>query len=156
MARPESSHGHDFAKRKKPPQKKPKKSSGMLDVLLLAGLVIVILFLLVPSLRERVARIFASKPTQTIATQVTVWASKDSGSYYCHGSRFYGHGSGSYMKQGDALTDGYQPDMGQYCQRPSTPDSKDVNAKGTGSSHSGIGSPALQSGSQKGLPARRR
>jgi hypothetical protein len=130
MALSGSSYAQDFAKPKKPPQ---KKKSGMLDLLLVAGLVVVVLFLVVPSLRNRVARIFASKPSQTIATQVTVWASKDAGAYYCDGSRFYGHGSGSYMKQGDALTDGYQPAMGQYCKGSPAADSKDVNAKGIGS-----------------------
>lgn len=143
-----------IAPKKKPPR---RKGGGLQDVILLLGLGVALLFLLVPGIRRRVAKVFATRPKQTIATEITVWANKNAGYYYCYGSRFYGHGPGSYMRQGDALTDGYQPEMGKYCKELSSTDSKDVNVrKEDGISRSGTDSSSSEFDRPAGLPAHRR
>ena len=45
-----------------------------------------------------------------------VWADKQTGFYYCAGSRFYGHTqSGQYISQGEALQAGYTAAMNEPC-----------------------------------------
>jgi hypothetical protein len=44
-----------------------------------------------------------------------VWAIQQEGNYYCSGSVLAGRQPGEFMKQSDALTQGYQPATGHYC-----------------------------------------
>jgi hypothetical protein len=45
-----------------------------------------------------------------------VWVIQGGGNYYCRGSVLFGRKPGKFMKQGDALTSGYQPAIRNYCQ----------------------------------------
>jgi hypothetical protein len=44
-----------------------------------------------------------------------VWVVRQSGTYYCSESEFYGQGAGDFMRQADALERGYQPALARYC-----------------------------------------
>jgi hypothetical protein len=45
-----------------------------------------------------------------------VWADKQTGFYYCAGTRLYGHTqSGQYISQGEALQAGYTAAMNEPC-----------------------------------------
>ena len=44
-----------------------------------------------------------------------VWAIQQEGNYYCSGSVLAGRQPGEFMRQSDALTQGYQPATGHYC-----------------------------------------
>lgn len=76
----------------------------------------------VPGMRARVDSLLAQAAPPSMNSAVTVWTNKQTGNYYCQGSREYGKGAGSYMQQGEALTAGYQPELSQYC--------KAITAKG--------------------------
>jgi hypothetical protein len=125
MALQGSSYHEQYAEPKKP----PKKDGFGLDLILVGTVAMILVFLLVPGLRIRVMRMFTVGTPHKIATEVTVWANKGAGYYYCSGSRFYGHGQGSFMKQGDALTLGYQPELGKYCIGKKKSDLKEVDGK---------------------------
>ncbi len=112
MSRRDTSYGSDFASPETP--RKPKRKGW--DASLLLVLAVLLVVALVPSLRNRVRNAFGPATQQKINDDVTVWADKSSGTYSCFGNRFYGHGTGIYVKQGDALTMGYQPLLGGYCQ----------------------------------------
>ena len=46
-----------------------------------------------------------------------VWANKDSQTYHCPSSKWYGKTpNGSYMSESDAKAQGYHPDHGKGCQ----------------------------------------
>lgn len=128
MARHGSSYEHDYEEPKKP-QKPKGAGTDLLVLLLLAALLVVVL---VPSLRKKAMSELSFGTHTKIQMGVQVWANKDAGYYYCYGSRFYGHGSGKFMDQGDALTRGFQPELGKYCTGNKSPDSK---AAAGGSSH---------------------
>jgi hypothetical protein len=49
-----------------------------------------------------------------------VWVITRDGNYYCQGSVLDGRKPGSFMSQANALTKGYQPALGGYCQDPDT------------------------------------
>jgi hypothetical protein len=142
MALQQSSYDSDFSEPKKP---EPQKGHGLsvFLVLVLGALVTVVA---VPSLRTRVMRALTVRTPTKIAQDVTVWANKQAGYYYCSGTRFYGHGSGVYMKQGDALTRGYQPELGKYCADSHPKDSPAVSRAKQNGTHatkaSGVGDPS--------------
>ena len=46
---------------------------------------------------------------------VSVWAKKQSGYYYCQGGALFGNKPGEIMTQADALSSGYRPADGHYC-----------------------------------------
>jgi guanyl-specific ribonuclease Sa len=46
---------------------------------------------------------------------VSVWAKKQSGFYYCQGGTLFGDKPGEIMTQSNALTSGYRPVGGSYC-----------------------------------------
>ena len=94
---------------------KPRKTSGGLAMLLVIGFALIAV-LLIPSLRSRFDKLFPSQTPKRVEMGVRVWADKQAGNYYCSNSDFFGRGSGSYMRQGDALTLGYQPALGNYCE----------------------------------------
>lgn len=125
MALQGSTYNDDYDEPKKP----PKRDSFTTELLLMGALAIALLYLLLPGLRTRVIRAFTVGTQQKVNTEVTVWANKDAGYYYCSGSRFYGHTPGSYMKQGDALTLGYQPELGKYCSGGQSTETKQVDGR---------------------------
>lgn len=115
-----------------PQRAKPRDSSAGLVVLLLAALALVVA-ISVPSVRSQIGKIFReSPPSEKVEMGLRVWAKKREGSYYCADSRYYGHGSGSYMSQGNALTLGYQPSLGNYCKERDSAHSKMVNKSDRG------------------------
>lgn len=69
----------------------------------------------IPGIRGRLGSLVAQPVGPRMSTGVMVWADRQTGNYYCEGSREYGKGRGSYMKQGEALTAGYQPELNEYC-----------------------------------------
>jgi hypothetical protein len=95
---------------------KPRKSSGGLTLLLVVAFALIAAFF-IPSVRARINKFFPSETAKRVEMGVQVWANKDAGNYYCATSKFFGRGTGSYMRQGDALTLGYQPALGNYCQQ---------------------------------------
>lgn len=129
-----SAYDHDFSEPKKPPQ----RSGGGLNIVLLVLAVVLLLVLLLPGLRNKVMSSLSFRTQTKIQMGVLVWANKDAGYYYCHGSRFYGHGSGKFMNQGDALTQGFQPALKQYCTEEKGPDSKAVDGKTGRTDHSAV------------------
>lgn len=95
---------------------KPRRRNNLGDVLtFLLASGVVIFILLLPSVNVSLRNMFSGHVRPALNAGMTVWASKDAGVYYCPGSRLYGSGVGVYMKQGDALTKGYQPVLGNYC-----------------------------------------
>lgn len=152
MARKESPYGFEPAE----PEKRRRAKSSGLEALLLLALLAIVLVLAVPSWRKQVGSIFTVTTQQQIDNGVTVWANQGTGTYSCTGSRFYGHGEGRYMKQGDALTQGYQPELSRYCAGGQPADSQAVAERsGSASKHTGSSSTA-ESAPYKGAPARRR
>lgn len=81
----------------------------------------------VPGIRRHLAGLFPSASRPRMNPAVVVWADRMAGNYYCAGSRLYGRQPGTYMKQGQALTFGFQPDLGQYCEESQTTDSSRLN-----------------------------
>lgn len=86
---------------------------------LLAGIGIILLLLQVPSVNVYFKRMLSHSGHPAFNPSTLVWANKDAGVYYCSGSTFYGSGAGTYMRQGNALTSGYQPALGHYCNQDS-------------------------------------
>lgn len=84
-------------------------------VMFLLAVGVIFIILLVPSVNVPVRKMFSGPVHPALYAGMTVWASEDAGIYYCPGSTLYGSGGGVYMKQGDALTKGYQPVLGRYC-----------------------------------------
>jgi hypothetical protein len=75
---------------------------------------------LFPSLNDwqPIARLrAAARRTRVVKEQdVRVWIVKRSGFYYCSDSKAYGTlKPGNYMRQGEALQDGYQPLLRKVC-----------------------------------------
>lgn len=87
---------------------------GML-VLLIAVLGFVLVIIFVPGLRGNLNGLLAVSSSPRMNPRVVVWTDKRTGNYYCPGSRMYGQRPGTPMKQGEALTFGFQPLLGQYC-----------------------------------------
>lgn len=124
----------------KPPQR--KGGSGVTILLLVAVAVVAAFF--IPGVRARFSKLFPTEATKKVEMGAKVWADKQAGTYYCADSKFFGHGTGTYMKQGDALTLGYQPSLGSYCQESYPGGNTAVNkargrlapAKGSTSAHS--------------------
>jgi hypothetical protein len=130
----------------KPP--KPQKNGGLVTILLfLATALVAALF--IPGVRARVSKLFSSDAPKKVEMGAKVWADKKAGNYYCADSSFFGRGTGSYMKQGDALTLGYQPALGSYCQ-----ESYPTHLKGLDQARS-RSAPAGGSQSSHTSPARR-
>lgn len=80
-------------------------------------LAVVLAVSFVPGIRGQLDSLIAKPVDSRMISTVTVWANKQTGNYYCAGSREYAKGQGRYMKQGEALTAGYQPELGRYCNR---------------------------------------
>lgn len=102
---------------------KPRRRNSLSDILVvLVALGAVFVIVLVPSINAPLRELFSGTvhgPVHpALYPSMTVWADKDAGVYYCPGSALYGSGGGVYMKQGDALTRGYQPVLGSYCNEP--------------------------------------
>jgi hypothetical protein len=124
----------------KPPK---RKESSMIVVLLFVAAALVAAFF-IPGVRARVSKYFPTDQPKKVEMGAKVWADKQAGTYYCADSHFFGHGTGTYMKQGDALTLGYQPALGNYCQEGQPAHSKTLDqarghlapAGGATSSHS--------------------
>lgn len=123
----------DFSEPKKP--QRPENHRMELFLIVVLGALIAVIVL--PSLRSRAMRAFTVRTQEKIAQDARVWANKGAGYYYCNGSRFYGHGPGSFMKQGDALTLGYQPELGKYCSESDQADSTNANRKKDIDAHAG-------------------
>ncbi len=124
---------------------KPRKNSGGLTLLLVVGFALIAAFF-IPSVRARINKFFPSQTPKRVEMGVQVWANKQAGNYYCATSKFFGRGTGSYMRQGDALTLGYQPALGNYCQQ-SDPSHSNVLAR-SAENHSN------SAGSTSNTPAR--
>ena len=104
---------------------KPRQRSGGLVIVLVIGFAL-IAAILIPGVRTRMDKFFATSGPKTVNMGLRVWANKEGGNYYCPGSKFFGRGNGTYMKQGDALTLGYQPALGGYCEEGESPESKSL------------------------------
>lgn len=94
---------------------KPRKN-WMAPAILLAVTAALVAVVIDPSLRKQITTFFPAPVSKQIEMEARVWADRQTGSYYCADSRLFGRGAGSYMKQGDALTLGFQPALGKYCQ----------------------------------------
>jgi hypothetical protein len=68
-----------------------------------------------------------------VVPSAQVWAIQSEGTYYCSGSMMYGHQPGKYLAQADALTLGYQPALGSYCE-PDKPQVRKKKQSGRGAS----------------------
>lgn len=95
----------------KPPRR--NDVGGLVVFLVCAGIVLAALF--VPGLSKPLRKMLEPPQRPRLDASTTVWIQKDAGSYYCSDSRMFGQGGGAYMKQGEALTAGYQPALGLYC-----------------------------------------
>jgi hypothetical protein len=88
-------------------------ADAILAFLVAVGIGLMILF--VPGVNAPLRQMFSLQTHPPLDPSATVWVSKSAAAYYCPDSKFYGSGHGTYMKQGDALTGGYQPALGDYC-----------------------------------------
>ncbi|HEV2387947.1 MAG TPA: hypothetical protein VGS20_11910 [Candidatus Acidoferrales bacterium] len=95
----------------KPPRR--NDSLGVVIFLLTAAIIMAAIF--VPSLSQPLRKMLQPPSRPKLDVSITVWVQRDAGTYQCSDSRLYGKGDGSYMKQGEALTAGYQPALGDYC-----------------------------------------
>jgi hypothetical protein len=98
--------------------KPPRRNDPGAVLFFLVGAAIVLAALFVPSVSRPLRKMLQPPQRPALDLNATVWVQKDAGDYYCPESTMYGHGSGSYMKQGEALTVGYQPALGVYCNEP--------------------------------------
>jgi hypothetical protein len=124
MALHSSSYDSLYDERPEPP--KPRDSSGVYVILLVVAAALIVA-LVIPSVRARISKFFPSATSKKVAMGAQVWANQQEGSYFCANSRRFGRGAGRYMRQGDALTLGYQPALGQYCGDGQTVHSSDVS-----------------------------
>jgi hypothetical protein len=104
-------------KRKQPPPPKIVKTNPPLFpvvsvMLCIALIVLVIIPLKVPEMLAQLS--FHTEPMTSPSARV--WVIPEEGSYYCSGSLMSGRQPGHYMEQAEALTKGYQPAMGHYCE----------------------------------------
>lgn len=94
----------------------PPGGGGIGVILVLLLLIEVVLVVLsVPSFNGPLRNLFFSSSRPALDPSALVWTNKGTGEYFCPDSTRYGVGAGSYMKQGEALTAGYQPEFGNYC-----------------------------------------
>jgi hypothetical protein len=94
----------------------PPRRNGADGILaLLVAIEVLLVIVSVPSFNAPFRNLFSRSGRPALDPSALVWANKDSGIYSCPNSPQYGVGAGSYMKQGEALTAGYQPDLGNYC-----------------------------------------
>ena len=101
---------------------RPPKTGGKLALLVfIFACAIPAIFL--PRFRHFLQGLFPSAETVRMSPPVVVWANRQTGNYYCEGSRLYGKPPGGYMEQGEALTTGFQPALGRYCQPTQSDDS---------------------------------
>lgn len=114
-------------------------TEGLLALLL--GIGIILILLRVPGVNTYLRRLLSHSARPRLDSNTLVWANKYRGVYYCPGSKFYGSGLGTYMKQGNALTAGYQPVLGSYCSqgKQASPEkhgtgAEELNGKGTSAS----------------------
>ena len=129
----------------KPPTR--GKGNGVFAVMLVlaAALIAVVI---VPGWRSRVSNFFSSVPKSKVQMNAKVWADKRTGGYYCADSRSFGRGTGVVLRQGEALTLGYQPVLGKYCADSYSTGSTEVKrAREKSSRSSSPDSNSLSSGS---------
>lgn len=108
-----SPHPSPPSKSKSPADRRRSGPGWLVGLLLVLAGAFAVSF--VPGIRGQLNSLIAQPVGPRMNTVVTVWANKQTGNYYCAGSAEYGKGLGSYMKQGQALTAGYQPELSQYC-----------------------------------------
>lgn len=127
----EGAHGEssDHPYRPSPTTHSPLTSSPLIPTFLM---VLVVLTLLssapvqqwlvaggqLPSISELPARIWnwhMHSNAPSVNENVSVWAKKQFGFYYCQGGVLFGREPGELMAQGEALLSGYRPAGGQYC-----------------------------------------
>jgi hypothetical protein len=108
------------------PLEPPRRPDYSRFVLLLLAFGLALFLILQPGVRAKLLKLLPAGPKFQMNSGVVVWAGKQSGSYYCPGSALYAKGLGSYMRQGDALTVGYQPALGRYCDSVESKYSKGV------------------------------
>jgi len=128
-----------------PRNPRPKKGGMFVFLVFIVGLALAMIFFF-PGVRNHLGGLVSIQASQKMNPTVLVWADKQAGNYYCAGSLFYGKRPGSYMRQGNALTLGFQPDLGRYCREEQIKDS--VELKGATDAHpadSGTSSPQLPS-----------
>ncbi|MDE3137536.1 MAG: hypothetical protein KGL59_13245 [Acidobacteriota bacterium] len=123
---------------------KPHRGSGGLAIVLILGIGL-IAALVIPSVRSRIDKFFPSTTPKRVEMGLRVWANKEAGNYSCPGSKFFGRGAGTYMRQGDALTLGYQPALGNYCQGSESSESKPLVRPARDAGHSANSSSNLSS-----------
>lgn len=147
MALNNGSYDQGYSQPNKPPR---RKNNGWAAALLLPA-VALLLVTLMPSLRKKVMNEFSPPVQIKVEMGAQVWTNKKTGSYYCRGSMFYGHGPGKFMNQGDALTAGFQPEQGKYCTESQSSDAKTVTRKGSESvaSMPASGEPEANSGARR-------
>lgn len=107
----------------KPPQR--KGGFGMTILLFVAAAVVAAFF--IPGVRTQFNKLFPTDASKKVEMGAKVWADRQAGTYFCADSKFFGHGTGTYIKQGDALTLGYQPALGSYCQEGHPAPTKALN-----------------------------
>lgn len=149
-------HGSSYEYEVSEPKKPPRRSGAGLSAFLLLVLGVILAFIFVPGLRKRVLKTLIVRTHQKIDADVLVWTNKQAGTYYCSGDRFYGHGQGSYMKQGEALTRGYQPNLGRYCDGKEPSDSTEVGKKKARDPQPLTAPRGVESGHTASLPVSRR
>jgi hypothetical protein len=107
----------------------PKKKDPwiLIVVLVLVGGALAVM--LIPSVSAPFHKAFPTAKHPTLNPAVRVWVNQNTGTYYCADSVFYGRAPGEFKKQGDALTAGYQPALGDYCEGLASNDTKEVTRK---------------------------
>lgn len=97
--------------------KRPRKSNSAPFVILALAFAAVLGAIFFPTVRAHLGNLWAAPANEKMNPAVVVWANRNFGSYYCSGSPEYGKGEGRYLGQGEALTMGFQPDLGRYCKQ---------------------------------------
>ena len=109
--------------------KKPKLEKYGPPIFPLAGFLLVFLLIVLAVTPSSIPKLMVELGGRQKLTAPTalVWVIPQEGDYYCRGSVLNGREPGKFMQQANALTIGYQPALGNYCQ---SGQAADTNSKG--------------------------
>ena len=98
-------------------QSKPRIGKNGPPILPVAAFLLVFLMMVLALTPSSVPKLLVefSVPRKMSDPSAVVWVIPQDGNYYCSGSVLHGREPGRLMKQGEALTQGYQPALGRYC-----------------------------------------
>jgi hypothetical protein len=107
----------------------PKKKDPWILIVILVLVGGALAVMLIPSVSAPFHKAFPTAEHPALNPAVRVWVNQNTGRYYCADSVFYGRAPGEFKEQGDALTAGYQPALGDYCKELKSTDSKELKKK---------------------------